>query len=276
MDEENDELKILSFIFGWIYFFAWSISFYGQLYENYRRKSVSGLSFDFINYNLTGFLCYTIYNVCGFINKELGTGPIEIQDIVFASHALIITFIIITQMVIYYDKSDEQQTVSNPSRTLVICIWWGYFIMILFEKILKLYDPTKETIFKFNSVIYLGFSKVLTSLIKYVPQAFLNYQRKSTVGWSILSVILDLTGGIFSLGQNIIDFIIGSSHGNKNPSLNMAKFALSFISIFFDVLFIVQHYCLYPKKKPRQLGEDPRLHYLTTELSELEDERSRN
>jgi len=38
MDEENDELKILSFIFGWIYFFAWSISFYGQLYETIEEN----------------------------------------------------------------------------------------------------------------------------------------------------------------------------------------------------------------------------------------------
>jgi len=29
---------VVSGIFGWIYFFAWSASFYGQLTENYKRK----------------------------------------------------------------------------------------------------------------------------------------------------------------------------------------------------------------------------------------------
>ena len=46
-EDENDTLFYLSVIFGWIYFAAWSISFYGQVIENYRRSSVSGLNFDF-------------------------------------------------------------------------------------------------------------------------------------------------------------------------------------------------------------------------------------
>ena len=50
--EEKDSLYYLSHIFGWIYFAAWSISFYGQVIENYRRQSVSGLNFDFEIYNL--------------------------------------------------------------------------------------------------------------------------------------------------------------------------------------------------------------------------------
>ena len=29
---------------------------------NYRRKSVVGLSFDFLAYNFVAFTCYTIYN----------------------------------------------------------------------------------------------------------------------------------------------------------------------------------------------------------------------
>ena len=32
-------------------------------------------------------------------------------------------------------------------------------------------------------------------------QAYMNYQRKSTQGWSIGNVLLDFTGGAFSLLQ---------------------------------------------------------------------------
>ena len=49
---------------GWTYFGAWSISFYPQLWMNYRRKSVTGVSFDYILYNVIGFACYSAYNVC--------------------------------------------------------------------------------------------------------------------------------------------------------------------------------------------------------------------
>lgn len=33
----------------------------------------------------------------------------------------------------------------------------------------------------------------------------MNYQRKSTIGWSIGNVFLDFTGGILSMGQMIIN-----------------------------------------------------------------------
>ena len=89
LEEDNDVLFYLSVIFGWIYFFAWSISFYGQVIENYRRASVSGLNFDFEIYNLVGFTTYTIYNIRGYLDDNLGTGTVQIQDIFFGCHALL-------------------------------------------------------------------------------------------------------------------------------------------------------------------------------------------
>ena len=39
---------------------------------------------------------------------------------------------------------------------------------------------------------------------------YLNYQRKSTVGWSIGNVLLDFTGGVFSILQM---FLISYNNG---------------------------------------------------------------
>lgn len=39
------------------------------------------------------------------------------------------------------------------------------------------------------------------TLIKYTPQALLNMERRSTEGWSINNVLLDLSGGILSFAQ---------------------------------------------------------------------------
>ena len=44
-------------------------------------------------------------------------------------------------------------------------------------------------------VEFLGYVKGVISLFKYTPQAYLNYSLKSTQGWSIINVFLDLTGG---------------------------------------------------------------------------------
>jgi hypothetical protein len=39
-----------------------------------------------------------------------------------------------------------------------------------------------------------SYIKLGITLVKYVPQAYMNYRRKSTMGWSIGNVLLDFTG----------------------------------------------------------------------------------
>ena len=56
-----DATDILSDVTGWIYFFAWSISFYPQIFLNYNRKryhitpyyyySTKGFSVEFATLN---------------------------------------------------------------------------------------------------------------------------------------------------------------------------------------------------------------------------------
>ena len=41
-------------------------------------------------------------------------------------------------------------------------------------------------------------------LVRYVPQAYMNFRRKSTVGWSIGNILLDFTGGSLSIIQVMI------------------------------------------------------------------------
>ena len=258
LEEDKDFLYYLSVVFGWIYFVAWSISFYGQLIENFRRKSVKGLNFDFEIYNLVGFTGYTIYTVRGYIDDNLGTGIVQIQDIFFAAHALLITLITIIQILYFYDPSDKDQKVSNITITIILVMIWGAILLVIVENGFEYYDPhVKENRkYIFNSLVYLGWCKVVISLIKYIPQVVSNFRRRSTIGWNIHNILLDFTGGAFSFGQNIIDsfrdeFSITSDDQSKG--LNIAKYALSIISMLFDIVFMVQHYILY-KNSNSDLG----------------------
>jgi cystinosin len=56
--------RTASNVIGWTYFSAWTLSFWPQVLINARRRSVVGLSFDFVLLNLVGFSCYSAYN-CG-------------------------------------------------------------------------------------------------------------------------------------------------------------------------------------------------------------------
>lgn len=248
--ENSDFLYYLSAVLGWIYFFSWSLCFYGQVIENYRRKSVKGLCFDFEVYNIYGFTGYSIYTIWGYVDNDMGTGIVQIQDIIFAVHALIITSVTVLQICIYYQKGDPEQTVSIYCILLISVLFWGATILIFLEYILNYYDPHVSARgpnekYVFNSVIYLGWCKVLITLIKYAPQAYSNYIRKSTIGWNIHNILFDITGGSFSFAQNIVDTFRPILPGETPRELNIAKYALSFVSILYDLLFLTQHYILY-------------------------------
>jgi cystinosin len=80
-----------------------------------------------------------------------------------------------------------------------------------------------------------------------MPQVLTNYRNKSTQGWSIAQILLDFVGGILSILQLGIDsYLQGDWSGVTG---NPVKFALGNISIFFDIIFITQHYCVYRGKK---------------------------
>jgi cystinosin len=80
-------------------------------------------------------------------------------------------------------------------------------------------------------------------VVKYVPQAWVNYKRQSTVGWSIIPILLDLSGGVLSLVQLVLDSSLQSDWSGITG--NPVKFLLGNITIVSDTVFIVQHYWLY-------------------------------
>jgi cystinosin len=93
---------------------------------------------------------------------------------------------------------------------------------------------------------YFSYMKLACSFSKYCPQLYLNYKRKSTVGWSIWNILLDITGGVLSIAQEVLDaHITGHWTGITG---NVAKFALGLLTIGFDTAFIIQHYVLYPDR----------------------------
>jgi len=72
------------------------------------------------------------------------------------------------------------------------------------------------------------------------------------VGFSIENIVLDLTGGTFSLLQEIIDSVANHKSFFGGDDFNVVKFMLSIMSIFFDIIFLIQHYILYPEKKHKE------------------------
>lgn len=194
-------LQGLSDTFGWIYFLAWSISFYPQIILNYRRKSVTGLSFEYQAYNITGFTFYTVYSIVNYYEQHRLhlTTSVEPNDLAFAIHAWVMTCVVIYQCVTYKLQS---QTINRIHLFVVATLWVLaiYNILLSSGGYLPWYS-TNSGSYNYNTMEYLGYAKAFISFIKYTPQAYMNWKRQSTIGWSIGNVLLDFTGGSLSLAQ---------------------------------------------------------------------------
>jgi cystinosin len=83
-----------------------------------------------------------------------------------------------------------------------------------------------------------GYSKAAITFVKYMPQVYLNWKRKSTVGWSITNILLDFTGGSLSFLQQILDSLVNGTSLFGDDGFNIVKFMLSIMSIVFDVIFM--------------------------------------
>ncbi|XP_008280076.1 cystinosin [Stegastes partitus] len=247
-------LSIISQVIGWIYFLAWSVSFYPQAWENWRRKSVVGLNFDFLALNLTGFIAYSVFNIglfwVPYIKEEFlkrnpnGINPVNANDVFFSLHAVLLCLVYISQAVMYERGS---QRVSWTALFLLL-IGWTFALISLFLAVAK-------QITWLDYLYYFSYIKLAVTLIKYVPQAYMNYRRKSTEGWSIGNVLLDFTGGTLSILQMILQ-----SYNNDEWRLvfgDPTKFGLGLFSVVFDILFMIQHYCLYRRSPQYETVPEP-------------------
>lgn len=194
--------SVLSAIIGWTYFAAWSVSFYPQLVLNWKRRAVTGLSLDFLCLNVLGFACYSIYTIAFLTSSALNDAyrkqhpkssgsAVRVNDAVFAVHAFFLSSITLFQFYVPGYKRERDQVISKLGKAIIL----GSLAIITVLVVLAWQDK-----FGWIDVIYaLSSIKLVVSLVKLLPQLWLNYRRRSTTGWSIINPLLDLTGGLLSL-----------------------------------------------------------------------------
>ncbi|KAF8322016.1 PQ-loop-domain-containing protein [Clavulina sp. PMI_390] len=259
----SSTLDIVSSVIGWTYFVAWSASFYPQVLLNYRRKFVGGLSIDFIILNLLGHTSYSIYNLALYANENVrgeyrrrhngADNAVRLNDVAFSVHATMLTMITFFQTV-YYPRAPGQR-LSLFNRAIVVLYIIGLIVTTwavlasngVQSNVVGTVFAVVEEVQAWTWLDVLGVMsvfKLYVSVGKYVPQAWANFERQSTDGWSIENVLLDFTGGVLSFTQLFLD---SSRSGDWSTITgNPAKFGLSVLSAIFSTVFMTQHYILYP------------------------------
>ena len=239
--------RAISSMIGYTCFVAWGVSFYPQVINNFKRRTTMGLSADFCGLNVLGFACYAIYNLSMFYSTEIQKEyreqhgedaqiTVQSNDVAFAVHSFVLASVTFLQ-IIYFDGLRSQQ---RPSRMIVCFIAIICFLSLAYP-LLKIAGWEIGTWLHY--LYLLSFVKILVTLTKYIPQVILNVRRKSTVGFSIWQILLDLNGGVLNDLQLVLDSM--NMKDWSGITGNPAKLCLGIISILFDAIFIVQHYWLY-------------------------------
>ena len=248
---DTQPAKRISEVIGWTYFAAWSISFYPQVYLNWVRKSVVGMSFDYQLLNLVGFACYSAFNVAYYFSGELKDDyemkhdstdhPVHMNDVVFALHAELLTAVTFVQIFMYEKGSQRFHPLPIIAVLLFLVVFSAYGGYLIKEGGRWSEHSTPWTWLDF--LLGLSWVKLGISIVKYTPQVYLNWMRKRTTGWNIWNVLLDFTGGSLSVTQMFIDCI--NTGDWSQVSGDPVKFGLGLCSMFFDTIFMIQHYILY-------------------------------
>jgi cystinosin len=253
---------LFSSCIGNIYSLQWTLSFLPSIFVNYQRKSVVGQSIAFVYTNALGFTCLAVFNSFLFFSTDLkklyqarfkSKNNVDFNDVYYAAFACLCCYINAYQCLVYERGG---QTIHKGWK---IFIWGSVTVAVLWLVLIGLFyhrDDERNNILLVNPLDFLyglGLIKVLVTLFKYVPQVYLNYQRKKTVGLAMSNFLLDFSGGTLSLCQSLLD--AGLKDAWIALAGNYVKLCLSVISISYDTIFMVQHYCIYAQNN-KQLMEE--------------------
>ena len=172
---------------------------------NYQRKSTMGLSSDMILYDCIGYIALSIYSVGMYADPYIRSEyrdthsdnepNVAINDVFFATHGILLTIVPLVQMA-YYDGWRQTPTRACLYTISSIMFVIAAYLIVIFTGLLG------GGIFTFYYWVYaLAFVKLGVTILKYIPQIYLNYVRHSTEGWNITQILLDLMGGLFSALQ---------------------------------------------------------------------------
>ncbi|KAL1875273.1 hypothetical protein VTK73DRAFT_10229 [Phialemonium thermophilum] len=268
-------LSFLSTVFGWVYTICWSLSFYPQPILNFQRQSTTGTTIDFPLINSLGFLAYLVSNLAFFHSpliraqyaaRHHGLTPtVRFNDIAFAAHGLLLSLIVTSQYIprvwgFSQPPTSPESTRSRsrarnspggrhrPSR-IISGVALGCIAGVVTVLFLVLTSPERASTEPTSAWVWLdvvyavSYVKLLVTVIKYTPQVIVNYRNRSTRGWSIWQILLDFGGGVLSTAQLAVDsYLQGDWSGVTG---NPVKFALGNVSVFYDIIFMAQHYILY-------------------------------
>lgn len=129
-------------LLGWIYFLAWTISFFPQAILNIQRQTTQGLLPDFPLLNVFGFSCYSFSTALFLFSPEIrsqyrarhSVSPeptVRINDLAFGALGLSMSVVTYTQFWPRLWRWEHKSGVRRHVNSITMGIIWGSALAIL-------------------------------------------------------------------------------------------------------------------------------------------------
>jgi len=211
------------------------------------------MSFDFVTLNAVGYLTYTISLSMLYFsvvvrneyaqrhklsrNGELTYPLVRLNDVAYAYHGLVLVLYTAYQVFSPVYKRGKNQRVSELTKTALAFGVAAALGLIIYTLEIQSRDSPKA-LQMVDVANILGNVKVVMSFSKYIPQILWNHRRKSTRGFSIDGIRINIVGSLLSLGQLFLDgYIRNDLKGVWN---NSVKLALAAVTLLFDGILVLQ------------------------------------
>ena len=184
-------LNIFNIIFEITYIFLWSIGFYTQIFTTIKKKNGNGFS---LNYQFLFLISSTYFSIYSTYLAFKEPKFITIIDSIYAIQASLIGSILFVLTLLFPRSSNK---LSWSSFIIIFSTFFMIFIYYFFFFRNGLCDF-------YEFFLFIGYSKVNITIVKYLYQIFLNFDRKNTFGFSVYYFLFYFFGAFFSLVPIII------------------------------------------------------------------------
>jgi hypothetical protein len=113
--------------------------------------------------------------VAGFVDKDIGAGNVELNDLFFALHAFMISSIQLMQIFVYDNvlPSDKTGDVSVTPSTKRLVMWPVFLIIGEWVFVMTIFFVELSGVKVNENISFLraaGYCKALITFVKYMPQ----------------------------------------------------------------------------------------------------------
>lgn len=164
---------------------------------------------------------------------------LSLIDITYALHGLVLNLVIASQMYFWNFTRNSSRKVHQSTKYIIslVLLLVGFQLFLIYKNQMQYVELA----------LNLAYIKIFISFVKYIPQLYHNYSRHSCLGFSIVQIWLDFSGGTFAVLQLFLDNYIDNHHSFKWQEIlhNKGKLGLSLVTFFFDFCFLLQYYIIY-------------------------------